>query len=80
MQQIGDQIGYKLQYRLTIDQNKLQQMVKDLIASYSSLGVVEPGVNLAKQEITIKLNLQITNLLKLKEPFFEQTRWQLLVK
>lgn len=82
MQQIGEQIGYKLQYRLTPDQNKLQQMVKDLIASYSSLGALatEPSVNLAKQEITIKLNLQIADLLKLKEQFFEQTGWQLLVK
>lgn len=82
MQQIGEQIGYKLQYRLTPDQNKLQQTVKDLIASYSSLGALatEPSVNLAKQEITIKLNLQIADLLKLKEQFFEQTGWQLLVK
>lgn len=84
MQQIGDQIGYKLQYRLSPDQNKLQQMVKELVASYASqiTLISEPSINLAKQEITIKLgtNLEASNVLKLKEQFFEQAGWQLLVK
>jgi uncharacterized protein len=84
MQQIGDQIGYKLQYRLSPDQNKLQQMVKDLVASYASQVTLtsEPSINLAKQEITIKFgaNLETSNVLKLKEQFFEQAGWQLLVK
>ncbi|MFY9224593.1 MAG: MBL fold metallo-hydrolase [Blastocatellia bacterium] len=83
MKEVAELIGYKLQYRLTPDQNKLQQTVKDLIASYASLGFLatEPSVNLAKQEITIKFgaNLQTADLLKLKEQFFEQTGWQLLV-
>ena len=61
MKEIGEQIGYKLQYRSTPDQNKLQQMVKDLVASYSGQVTLisEPSINLAKQEIVVKLG---TNL------------------
>jgi len=83
MKEIGEQIGYKLQYRSTPDQNKLQQMVKDLVASYSGQVTLisEPSINLAKQEIVVKLgtNLEANNVLKLKEQFFEQAGWQLLV-
>jgi len=83
MKEIGEQIGYKLQYRSTPDQNKLQQMVKDLVASYSGQVTLisEPSINLAKQEIVVKLgtNLEANNVLKLKEQFFQQTGWQLLV-
>ncbi len=83
MNEIGNEIGYTLVVRQNPDQNKLQQTVKDLLPNEWFLAG-EPSINLAKQEITIKplskLTIDTQDILRLKQEFFDQTGWQLLVK
>ncbi len=83
MNGIGNEIGYTLVVRQNPDQNKLQQTVKDLLPNEWFLAG-EPSINLAKQEISIKplskLTIDTQDILKLKQEFFDQTGWQLLMK
>ncbi len=83
MKEIGDEIGYTLQVRQSADQVKLKEIIRDILPKEAIL-IGEPSINLAKQEITIKLAptlvLNAKDTLKLKEAFFDQTGWQLLIK